>query len=443
MGKLKFSSDLFLEVNELKRLVYFLKDDGYLKLVKSIISSYGIVNNVQNSSFKVRGKLNSTSEVIIEPGLAYDSELNSIELDEEKELALPEGDVLKWIVLSYDTHNREVGKVSIKSDGTLTGVNTKFTEVLRGRTKFPTKVKLGSTINTDDYEVLSVNSDTNVTLAGTFADEENLDYAVVGCFTPGFLPTDENKLIYEYDSSKIEIIESETEPEVDSNHFILASVAVVGSSLSIVDYRSEHIFNSNSFTEQTRLSQNPIMSMLACNNIGYGRIELSLEHGYTISSYNVSEENDIPILRIVTGSCNFLGDGDIADGFFNGWLLLNRKNMKKLLINRNTNKTLYVNTLGSDFLESAGNDLVIVPNFAIIETEVTVNDKKYYFRQSSENAKYFVVVPINSGNNVVTLKYRMSTENDSTPYGNFSISNYTNISGELVSLIDSTFNVNL
>lgn len=443
MGKLKLSSDLFLEVNELNRLVYFLKPDGYIKMLKSLVSSYGIVRNESMDSFKVRGVLNSNSQIIVDAGLAYDPDFNSIELKSAQTIDISTSTTPKWVVLSYATSNLEVGTVSIKDEGTLTGTGTKFTEVLRGRTKFPTKVKFQSTKNVDDYEVLQVNSDTAAVLSGSFTPEEGISYAVVGCFTPGFLPSDDNKLIYEYDSCSISVVEADERPTLEANQFLLASVTIAGAGLDIVDYRNEHIFNGNSSSEQSRISTNPIMSLLSVTNLQNGFIQMGIEKGYTITNYNVTEENDVPVVNIVAGSCNFLGAGTIPDNLFNGWILVNRTNMKTVGITSNTNKNLYVPTLGSDFLEVGSNELVVVPAFPIVETKITVNDVPYYFRQTHDNVQEYITVPVVSGNNVVTLSYRMLNETYSTVFGNFSISNYTNVDGETVSLIDSSFNVSI
>ena len=53
MSKLKLSSNLFLEVNELNRLVQFLKKDGYELAIKSLVKTFGIVQTAENNYYKV------------------------------------------------------------------------------------------------------------------------------------------------------------------------------------------------------------------------------------------------------------------------------------------------------------------------------------------------------------------------------------------------------
>ena len=63
MSKLKFSPNLFLEVNELNRLVKFLDDDGYKRAFKALVKSFGIVQN--SSSHFVYGNVTTNSGDII------------------------------------------------------------------------------------------------------------------------------------------------------------------------------------------------------------------------------------------------------------------------------------------------------------------------------------------------------------------------------------------
>ena len=131
----------------------------------------------------------------------------------------------RWLVLSRDVKNIETGTVTINTDGSLSGIGTEFTKVLRGQPNFPTKVKFGSTLNSGEYEVVSVASDTSAILAGSFVNENNLKYSVIGTFTPGFQPLADNKMIYEYDSYNIRIVDSADKPSLSANEFIIAGIS--------------------------------------------------------------------------------------------------------------------------------------------------------------------------------------------------------------------------
>ena len=144
MAKLKLSENLFLEVAELNRFRQFIEDDGWKRVIKSIIKSFGIVQDEQNTYFKVTKQDNGN--IIINPGLAFDSNLNAIVLNATltREVVNPGANLPMWLILRRAVHNNEQGTVSVTADGTLVGVNTVFTKVLRGQPNFPTKVRFTS-----------------------------------------------------------------------------------------------------------------------------------------------------------------------------------------------------------------------------------------------------------------------------------------------------------
>ena len=219
MSRLKISDNLFLEVAELNRLVKFLKDDGYKRLFKTFITNYGIVSSGDNSYFKPTA--DSANFVKINAGLAFDSNLDAIVMKEDTILSVSDTGTKRWIVLSRSVSSLEEGTVSITVDGVLSGVDTRFTEILRGQPNFPTKVKFNSQFNQGEYEVVEVTSDYNAILSGSFRAENGLKYSVVGTFTPGFQVPDDRKEIYEYDSYNLRIVDADDKPVVGSNEFII------------------------------------------------------------------------------------------------------------------------------------------------------------------------------------------------------------------------------
>jgi len=102
-----------------------------------------------------------------------------------------------WIKIAHQFINEEVGTVSIDVNGNLTGIDTKFTEVLRGAPNFPSKIRLlDASYNLLDYEIVEVIDDTTVLLAGvasSFTAESTLTYALLGTFTPGHVRTPTDK----------------------------------------------------------------------------------------------------------------------------------------------------------------------------------------------------------------------------------------------------------
>src|SRR5574344_608844 len=138
MSRLNLSENLFLEVNELNKILKFITNDGYKRIFKSIIKNYGIVEDDSNTYFKVTQK--SDNVVTINSGLAFDSNLDAIVLNESVDLTVSDTGTKRWIILSRATSHLEDGTISITSDGVMTGINTKFTEILRGQPNFPVKI---------------------------------------------------------------------------------------------------------------------------------------------------------------------------------------------------------------------------------------------------------------------------------------------------------------
>ena len=242
MSRVKISENLFLEKNELQRIQKFSGEDGWQRAMRSLVKKYGVVQNEDKTSFAVVVS-SATNSVDVLPGLAYNSNMEAIAMEQRVTLAL--GAAVtgqdKWIILRRAVTNNERGTVSVQSDGSLTGVGTEFTKVLRGQPNFPTKVRFtSSSQNIYEYEVVSVVSDTSAILSGNFVAESGMKYSVVGTFTPGFIPSSADKEIYEYDYFNLEIVNSATKPEVTNDEFILACIKYsVGGAWNIVDLRGD------------------------------------------------------------------------------------------------------------------------------------------------------------------------------------------------------------
>jgi len=453
MSELKISPNLFIEVNELNRLVKFLKQDGYVKLIKSIVPSVGIVQNDLNDNFKVALKEGTADTIIINPGLAFDSDLNAIMLENSLEVVITDTGMKKWIVLSYAIKNDEKGLVNITANGTLTGTGTEFTKVLRSQSQdHPTKVHFVSDNNTQDYEVLQLTSDTLAIVAGAFTPESGLKYSVVGAFTPGFILSPENKFIYDYDYCNISIVDSDEIPALTGDQFILASLIFDTGVVVVTDKRADYMFNdvsasnSNFINSELRITNDPLVALNGVSRIEERRLELSIQHGYDVNTYEVINSTT-PIFRIVTGTCILLGTGDIPDNYFKGWILLNRKNMKSVLIQSNTGKSLYVPKFNNDILASAGNDFIVVPNYEEIEFEFkfTGGDDRFpiYKKISTFSHINRFDFPIEYGVTNIALAYRLISANYSTPFNPLAVANFVNIKSEVEILANSAFNVNI
>lgn len=469
MSKLKFSSNLFLEVNELQRFNKFLEEDGWKRAMKAISKNFGIVENASNSYFKVTARSGSNSVIVINAGIAFDSNMDAIVMTDDLELSVGNTGSNRWVILSRAVTNEEQGTVSINSDGSLSGIGTEFTKVLRGQPNFPVKVKFNSTSNNGEYEVVSVTSDTSALLSGSFVNQSNIKYSVVGTFTPGFQPTEDNKMIYEYDSYNIEVVDSEDRPAVSEDEFILAMISFDASgSMNVSDERIRYMFN-NPYTQsdESDNSTDPLVSLLSTGVVGgihavgsaAAEFELIMEHGYTVTRHELLTTSTSNTFNIISGQSNFLGTGNIPDGMFRGWLLVNRANMKYALIDDNSNKSLYISNLDTSIILDSGNDFIIVPNCNEIEYEVTVSNNvdrpniPFYFRSSIWNlytrAKVHAFYPSNDVENfdnqvTITIKYRlMDNSGKQQPFSNLAIAQFENVNGQTETLSESSFVVDL
>lgn len=469
MSRLKFSSNLFLEVNELQRFNKFLEEDGWKRAMKAISKNFGIVENASNSYFKVTARSGSNSVIVINAGIAFDSNMDAIVMTDDLELSVGNTGSNRWVILSRAVTNEEQGTVSINSDGSLSGIGTEFTKVLRGQPNFPVKVKFNSTSNNGEYEVVSVTSDTSALLSGSFVNQSNIKYSVVGTFTPGFQPTEDNKMIYEYDSYNIEVVDSEDRPAVSEDEFILAMISFDASgSMNVSDERIRYMFN-NPYTQsdESDNSTDPLVSLLSTGVVGgihavgsaAAEFELIMEHGYTVTKHELLTTSTSNTFNIISGQSNFLGTGNIPDGMFRGWLLVNRANMKYALIDDNSNKSLYISNLDTSIILDSGNDFIIVPNCNEIEYEVTVSNNvdrpniPFYFRSSIWNlytrANVHAFYPSNDVENfdnqvTITIKYRlMDNSGNQQPFRNLAIAQFENVNGQTETLSESSFVVDL
>lgn len=453
MGKLKISPNLFLEVNELNRMRKFIEDDGYKLLMKYLSKTFGIAQNSDNTLFKVSHKSGTNNVVIVNAGVAFDSDLNVIILKENKELTIQNpssSDLKQWIVISYTSTNDEEGTVKISNQGVLSGVDTKFLDVLRGQPNFPTKVSFTSSKNTGEYEVVEVTSDTSAILSGSFTEESDLKYQVIGTFTPGFQPEDDDKAIYEYDSCNISVIESKDEPNVDENSFIIASVSFVGG-INVNDERIRNLFNYE-FKEanETEIEENPFVALRKTSLKNNKFLDIQFEWGYKVKRYELLATSTNNIFNIVEGESKYISNNIIPNNIFNGWLLVNRKNMLSVVIDNNNNKSLYISKFNPSIITGENDDFVVVPNFSDIEVEVTVSgtnyvddDTSYFFKFSIENIKSRMLIPVEYLDTQVGLRYRMFNNTDTTQFHNFANTQFDNVLNEQETLGNSSFIINI
>ena len=148
------------------------------------------------------------------------------------------------------------------------------------------------------------------------------------------------------------------------------------------------------------------------------------------------------------GESKYLSTGNIPNGFFKGWILLNRTNMKSVIIDDSVANSLYVGGFNSSMVSSSNNDFVVIPNFSEFEiifnltgTNYNADDTDYVFKFSMESIKSRVTLPLEYDDTKIEMKYRMLSVGDTTEFKQLSNLQFVNINGEKETLGNSSFSV--
>lgn len=270
MSQLNFTEGVYLDHHEMSRFDHFTRE-LLDKILKKKSKSLGIVDNLS------QGKL-STSDYLVERGTNTDTNgvwtcksregfsvidnifkasgylpkqdnifvisesIDNVELQDSSDFLLND----KRVVVSrpYISYTEE-GTCSINTSGQLTGVNTYFTQVLRGHnTPAPTKIKFinqdGSTPTNDSvYEVSNVVNDLTAQLVGgTFSNESSLRYIVLGSYDLSQYLNLSTKRLYSYIHTTTLALR---EANVLSTDLILADLVSNGdNTFTVVDRRQEN-----------------------------------------------------------------------------------------------------------------------------------------------------------------------------------------------------------
>jgi hypothetical protein len=257
MSKLNISRNIFLEKEELNRFQDFLLNDTIANIFLENSNEWGIVRTVFNQpspDFLIEAGTNIGTVKISTLSKAVDQDRLLIYQEPIDNIAVPSNGSWYWVKISHKYNNLEVGECSININGEVTGVNTKFSEVLRGHSsEVPVRIKFyksSGLLNIGTYEVLSLNGVTpnlNLILVGdTFQAESGLKYYVIGS-TPIFeaITPQQEQGLYFYDSCNIEFIAEETAEVppvtnyIEDKQFYVARVRNVGGSLTIEDKREQ------------------------------------------------------------------------------------------------------------------------------------------------------------------------------------------------------------
>lgn len=261
MSKLNINRNIFLEKEELLRFQQFVGLDSLSNQVLiDNTTKWGIVRTSFDANyvdFKVEVGGNLGTIKIANLSKAVDKNKNLIKQIPIDNFAVTNDSLWYWVKISHNYNYIEEGQCSVNTNGSVTGVNTKFLEVLRGQsTEVPVKIKFyksGGVTNNQIYEIASVTNDTGLVLVGSsFVSESGLNYIVVGSTPIGEVLTNEQKVgLYWYDSCNLELIlEESTDVAPVTNYapeedFYIARVRNVAGTVTIQDKRGDQYLTFN------------------------------------------------------------------------------------------------------------------------------------------------------------------------------------------------------
>jgi hypothetical protein len=392
MSKLKISENLFLEVAELNRLVKFLDDDGFKRHFLINTDSFGLVKQFNISDignvniedcFYVEKSGTPFDEVTINKGIAVDLSANLIINNSTKNLKIPNDGLWYWIKIKHKFSNNEIGKLSIDNLGNVVGVNTEFTKIFRGQPNFPTKIKFLNSVNgnSDIYEVVKVIDDNNMILQGDFINENNLEFAVHGTFTPGFVVDNDKKLIYNYDNVEISLVGENLFNEqpnfIFNKEFYIARVKNNGVNLSLEDKRTNW-WQTEAVNMLKNLDRNLENPLIGVENLKWdvktstrAKNWVELAFGFRFSSFTIDTSSKRISILIGQGGV-YKDTSFFQNGDFTGWRLYSKNGKHQTIIDSIKTGTQIVVTL--DVLDiddyTSGDLLFITPPFEEIEIRV-------------------------------------------------------------------------
>lgn len=344
MSDFKFSPNLFLEVVELDKFKSFVDSEGFRKNILQNTISYGLIKKNNDLSFlngRVERDLDTTigqKTIKIRPLQAIDNKGMFLSSPQINSIPVPADGRWYWVKVFHRYNTTELGKVTLAINGDLTGVGTKFTETLRGMPNFPSRIRFtNSSHNTLEYDVLEVIDDEHVIVmhpavngAGiaTFEIESDLNYSVVGTFTPGVAVPESDKYPFQYDSISYQLIQEDTLNQrpsfISGQEFYLARVKIEDGDVIIQDKRIECWESQGKFSSlEINRSPNPLIgveyikwqNILSPANVN----QVFVAWGMRSQNWAVDSSKNIVTLFGSASGGAFKTVDDFTNGDFDGW----------------------------------------------------------------------------------------------------------------------------
>lgn len=402
MSKLKINPDLFLGSQELNRFKKFLDDDGFRKLLLQDSMSFGVVNNSKDGEFNnFRVELGTNAGTIKHAdGIAIDKYGNMITKVATDNVTVPNDNAWYWLKIKHQYSTVEIGTVSIDINGNLTGVDTAFLDVLRGQPNIASRVKFsGSTLNTAEYDVVEVISDTSAILSGDFLAESNLKLIVIGSFTPDTVTPSGSKEIFQYDSCLMtfvpETVPSAEPTKTEDEEFFIARVKRNGSVIDIHDKRYD-VFKSKAdfYSSRIAAATNPLIGVenIMFDSIKSTRHQNVVQVAWGFRSSNWTIDPSTNRLTLIAGEGGKFKDTTyFTDGDFDGWRVYTLGSsaystyaVVKTSTKAGTQINLILDTLDPINYANGTQQVVVVPDCDTVDFRFTpVDDQEMTYKDVS------------------------------------------------------------
>ncbi len=333
----KPADNLFMGIEEFNRFKLSIFEQGYKFIAQNYTSKFGILRNkILDPNFNYfKTQIGGTSNNIkVLEGYGLDKGVSIIhQLSNAPEITIIDNDIWQWLKISFIKSSVENGLSSIGGSGALmTGVGTEFTKILRGQPNYPSKIKFvnSTRYNSLEYEVLEVIDDTNVLLNGVFdIVETNLQFVVVGTFTPGSYPSSDEEKPFEYDNCLIQLVNEtvdNTAPglSIDYEFFIARIMNSSTDGIIIQDKRSDYLYTTNDLALVDVLSDVD-NKLIGVEDVRYNHPFTTLdkntvEIAWSFRSANWVVNASTNVITLSSGlGGKFKTSAAFTNGDFNGW----------------------------------------------------------------------------------------------------------------------------
>lgn len=334
---LKTVSNLFLETVELEVLKQSMDEKGFRMFLLDNSLEFGIIRNKKDNTF-VNAKISAgtnTKTIKHNEIRAIDSNGELIYKKAADNILIPTVNTYYWVKITHKHDPTELGTVNIDANGNLTGTGTEFLSKLRGQPNFPSKIKLeGSSLNIGEYEVLEVIDDENVILQGDFTLEANLQYSIIGTFTPGYVIPSIDKNVFQYDGCTLSFIAESAVDEAPTAgftagiDFYIARVHTTSLGVVTIQDKRSNIWKTRAefFADNVEEKENALIGIesIKFNHLFSTKAKNIVYLAYTFrtTSGNWHTNEGTNIISITSGiGGKFKTNNDFTDGDFDGWRL--------------------------------------------------------------------------------------------------------------------------